>query len=140
MIPGILILTLRETNKYIHTGIKVYMEHLKRADIFVLLWTENETRCHLFHRFLDKSPASEPSSLHPLSVRRFLASLSTGQHPRPGHSTCERYRFHPRLSTEKRFKKMCGWHILLWNIVHPVECDTDCLAFLGTHLTAGLVA
>ncbi len=74
----------------------------------------------LFWKLLDNSPGSEPPSLYQLFLHRFLTSLSTGKHPRPGHSTCGRYHFHPRLSREKESEK--NTEVYLMKCGHLKEC------------------
>lgn len=75
-----------------------------------------------FKCFLDKSPGSDPPSLYPHSVRRILKPLSNEQHPKLGHSTCERCHFHPSLSAEKKCKKTTKG-LLVYSIKDCNECD-----------------
>lgn len=85
-----------------------------------------------------QSPGSEPPSLHPLSVHRFPTLLSIEKHPKPGHSTCDGCRSHPRLSVGKSGRKMTEWkkekHLWTLHVTeYPLSCRYWLFSFLHRH-------
>lgn len=76
-------------------------------------------------------PVLEPPSPDPLSTHRFPVLLCSERHPRPGHSACERCRFHPRMSLEAEKNPLCVWMWGLW--FRPVPSQAR------AHLTVGLI-